>query len=204
MRNFLLKLFSVMFIACICMTGFVFADEESNEDNDNVETVYKKGTVLVFTEDREAYAGGGVSNSFSIGDRVTLAEDTEKESVWYKVEYEGNIYTVSPQYLEVTKVAADDGVGEGFDPGLIPTGGNAPDGIMNPIYKIWNTVIVVIRIAAFAGIIFAGVRYIYASADQKADLKKSLVPLVIGMVFVFASTILLDFIVKIFYDVIKL
>ncbi len=129
MKNFLLKLFSVMFIVCVCTTTFVFADEESETTND--------------------------------------------------------------------------GVGNGFDRTLIPSE-DPPVAIMKPVYKIWNTIIVVIRIAAFAGIIFAGVRYLYASADQKADLKKSLVPLVIGMVFVFASTILLDFIVKIFYDVTKI
>lgn len=63
--------------------------------------------------------------------------------------------------------------------------------------NIWGTVILVVRILAFAAIVFAGVRYMFASADQKADIKKGLVYLVLGAVLVFASTYLVTFIVNI-------
>lgn len=63
--------------------------------------------------------------------------------------------------------------------------------------NVWATVIFVARILAFAAIIFAGVRYMFASADQKADIKKSMIYLVIGAVLVFASTFLVDTIVDV-------
>lgn len=63
--------------------------------------------------------------------------------------------------------------------------------------NVWATVIFVVRILAFAAIVFAGVRYMFASADQKADIKKGLVFLVIGAVLVFASTFLVDLVTSV-------
>lgn len=63
--------------------------------------------------------------------------------------------------------------------------------------RVWSTVVFVVRILAFAAIVFAGVRYMFASADQKADIKKGLVFLVIGAVLVFASTFLVDLVTTI-------
>ena len=38
--------------------------------------------------------------------------------------------------------------------------------------KIFGVLIVTLQVVSMAGIIFAGVRYMFASADSKADLKK--------------------------------
>lgn len=67
--------------------------------------------------------------------------------------------------------------------------------------KIWSIVRTVLRYAAIGTFIYAGVRYMIASADQKADLKKSMVPLVIGTLIVFGGTFVVEFIIKLFKDV---
>ncbi len=69
--------------------------------------------------------------------------------------------------------------------------GTASNGIVRVTGNIWQTVIVVIQVLAVAAVVFAGLRYMFASADQKADIKKQLIILVIGAVLVFgASTVL--------------
>ena len=61
--------------------------------------------------------------------------------------------------------------------------------------KVWKTVITIVQILAFAAVVFAGVRYMFASADQKADIKKGLGMLTIGAVLVFAASTVVQFIV---------
>lgn len=60
--------------------------------------------------------------------------------------------------------------------------------------KIWGSAKLILQVAAVSAVLFAGVRYMMASADQKADIKKSMVPLVIGAVIVFGTTILIEFV----------
>jgi len=63
--------------------------------------------------------------------------------------------------------------------------------------KAWNTVRTILQVLAIAAVVFAGVRYMFASADQKADIKKSMGILAIGAALVFGATFIIDFIVKI-------
>ena len=63
------------------------------------------------------------------------------------------------------------------------------------VSKAWNTIRLILQIAAVAAVIFAGVRYMFASADQKADIKKSMGILAIGAALVFGATFVIDFIV---------
>ena len=60
--------------------------------------------------------------------------------------------------------------------------------------NIWGTVIVIVQILAVAAVVFAGLRYMFASADQKADIKKSMGILAVGAILVFAATTILSFI----------
>ncbi len=60
--------------------------------------------------------------------------------------------------------------------------------------NVWGTVVVILQIAAVAAVVFAGVRYMFASADTKADIKKQMVILVIGAVLVFGATTVIQFI----------
>ncbi len=62
--------------------------------------------------------------------------------------------------------------------------------------SIWSTVLTILQIAAVAAIVIAGVRYMFASADQKADIKKGMIGLVIGAILVFAASTVVQFIIS--------
>lgn len=72
----------------------------------------------------------------------------------------------------------------------------------NQTNKIWGTVISVVRMAAFAGIFIVGVRYMFASPSQKGEIKKSSIMLVIGMALIFTTTLVIDFVVKVFNELV--
>lgn len=68
--------------------------------------------------------------------------------------------------------------------------------VKNTANGIWGTVLTVLRILAVAAIVFAGVRYMFASADQKADIKKGMIYLVLGAVLVFAASTVVSLIIN--------
>ena len=77
-----------------------------------------------------------------------------------------------------------------------PTGGTAIGTITTPVRNVWQTVTTIVQILAFAAVVFAGLRYMFASADQKADIKKGLGMLTIGAILVFAASTVVQFVVK--------
>ena len=66
--------------------------------------------------------------------------------------------------------------------------------VKNAVGNIWSTVVSIVQVLAIAAVVFAGLRYMFASADQKADIKKSMGTLAIGAVLVFGASTLLKFI----------
>lgn len=82
----------------------------------------------------------------------------------------------------------------GIQPNLPVTGNNSLGKITGLAGSIWNTVATIIQILAIAAIIIAGVRYMFASADTKADIKKQTVILVAGAILVFAAVPIAKFI----------
>ena len=60
--------------------------------------------------------------------------------------------------------------------------------------RTWATVVTIVQILAVAAVVFAGLRYMFASADQKADIKKSMGTLAIGAVLVFGATTVIKFV----------
>lgn len=74
------------------------------------------------------------------------------------------------------------------------SGGAASNTVSSAAKGAWQTVVTIVRILAVAAVVFAGLRYMFASADQKADIKKSMGILAIGAALVFGATIVLDFI----------
>ncbi len=66
--------------------------------------------------------------------------------------------------------------------------------IRNTVGNAWSTVVTIVQILAVAAVVFAGLRYMFASADQKADIKKSMGTLAIGAVLVFGATTVIRFI----------
>ena len=81
------------------------------------------------------------------------------------------------------------------------TGGTASQTITKTTSSIWSTVLILFQILAIAAIIIAGIRYMFASADSKADIKKQLVPLVAGAVLVFGATTIIQVIINVTNDV---
>lgn len=90
--------------------------------------------------------------------------------------------------------------GEGFNPNYIANGDDV-DALKPTINTLYHTIILVLQIASVAGVIIAGLRYMYASADTKADIKKTMVPLIIGLVLVFCVSTIIDLVVKIATEV---
>jgi len=69
--------------------------------------------------------------------------------------------------------------------------------VTNLAGKIWSTVSTIVQILAVAAVVFAGLRYMFASADQKADIKKSMGILAVGAILVFAATTIIKFVTNI-------
>lgn len=86
-------------------------------------------------------------------------------------------------------VFADDAISAG-----VPKGGSEISNITNLGGSIWSTIKVIVQIAAIAAIVFAGVRYMFASADDKANIKKQTVILIVGAALVFAAVPIATFI----------
>lgn len=63
--------------------------------------------------------------------------------------------------------------------------------------SIWSTVIALVQILSIAGIIAIGLKYMFSAADTKADIKKDLLPMVIGLIFVYSIAQLIPFIADI-------
>lgn len=91
-----------------------------------------------------------------------------------------------------TPVASDGGV-----QGIINRAtGNGVSSITGAADRVWTTVLTILQIAAVAAIVIAGVRYMFSSAEQKADIKKGMIILVIGAVLVFGASTVVQFILK--------
>ena len=74
-----------------------------------------------------------------------------------------------------------------------PTAGDGSDTLEGAASNIWSTILTIVQILAFCAIIFAGVRYMFASADQKADIKKGMGYLALGGILVFAASTVVSF-----------
>ena len=85
----------------------------------------------------------------------------------------------------------------GISPTL-PNEGDPITGITGLAGNIWATFTIVAQVLAFIAIIIAGIRYMFASADQKADIKKQTVILVVGAIFVFGASTLVQVIMGLF------
>jgi type IV secretory pathway VirB2 component (pilin) len=79
----------------------------------------------------------------------------------------------------------------------IDTTGATIDAADSAVKRIWSTVCLILQILAVAAIVIAGVRYMFASADQKADIKKQSVGLIVGAILVFAASTVVNFIVTV-------
>lgn len=84
-----------------------------------------------------------------------------------------------------------------------PSEGTASSTVSTAANKVWGTVVTIVQILAFAAVVFAGLRYMFASADQKADIKKSMGILTLGAILVFVSATVIQFITKAAGDILN-
>lgn len=63
--------------------------------------------------------------------------------------------------------------------------------------RIFATVATVANVCAIAAIVIMGLKYMFTSADERANLKQRMVPLIIGLGLIYASTQILGFIVSV-------
>ena len=82
-----------------------------------------------------------------------------------------------------------------------PVNGTVDNNIKSATQDAWATAIVIIRILAVAAVVFAGLRYMFASADQKADIKNGLIYLSVGAVLVFGATVIINVVVNSFNEI---
>ena len=68
------------------------------------------------------------------------------------------------------------------------------------VKKIWGTILLVLQVLAVAAFCCAGVKYMFASADTKANLKNRMVGLMVGAVLVFGATGVINLIVNVTKD----
>lgn len=86
--------------------------------------------------------------------------------------------------------------GVSYDPNKFQqaTTGTADPNVTGVTGRVWQTVITVVQVLAVGAVVFAGLRYMFASADAKADIKKQTVILVVGAILVFGATYIVQLI----------
>lgn len=88
-------------------------------------------------------------------------------------------------------------LGSGFNENLYNQVANEGNTTLdNTISKIGSTIFLVLQIAAICGVVYTGVRYMYASSNDKAKIKETLIWLIVGTIFVFAAPAIIDFITR--------
>ena len=68
------------------------------------------------------------------------------------------------------------------------------------VNKVWGVILTILQVCAIAAVVFAGVRYMFASADSKADIKKQMIWLVIGAILVFGASTVIGFLTGTFNE----
>lgn len=68
-----------------------------------------------------------------------------------------------------------------------PTDGDEITKISSIAKSGWKTFAVIAQVLSMAAIVFAGIKYMFAAPEEKADIKKGLVILVLGAVLVFSA-----------------
>ena len=65
------------------------------------------------------------------------------------------------------------------------------------ISKVTGSIIVILQVSAMAGVVFMGVKYMFAASEDKAKIKQTLIWVVVGAIFVFAAPTVINFISRI-------
>ena len=90
-----------------------------------------------------------------------------------------------------------------FDATTMNVDANTNTNAVKSINKVWGVILTILQVAAIAAVVFAGVRYMFASADSKADIKKQMVWLVIGAILVFGASTVIGFLTGTFKEMVS-
>lgn len=63
--------------------------------------------------------------------------------------------------------------------------------------SIFSTVSTIANVCAIMAIVIMGLKYMFTAADERAELKQKMVPLIIGLALIYASAQVLGFIVNV-------
>ena len=89
-------------------------------------------------------------------------------------------------------------LGNGFNEDLYGNvaneGNTALDGVMS---RVGSTILLVLQVAAVCGVVFTGVKYMYAASNDKGKIKETLIWLIVGTILVFAAPTIIGFITNI-------
>lgn len=93
-------------------------------------------------------------------------------------------------------------VGEGFGSfsSSMNVEANKEGNTVETVSRVWGVILTVLQVAAIAAVVFAGVRYMFASADSKADIKKQMIWLVVGAILVFGASTVIGFLTGTFTE----
>lgn len=96
--------------------------------------------------------------------------------------------------LCVQTVSAE--LGNGLNNGLLTTVTQNNTGITSKFdstfSKIFGTIFMVLKVLGVAGIVITGVRYMYASGNDKGQIKQSLIYIIIGTIFIFGAELVVN------------
>ena len=98
--------------------------------------------------------------------------------------------------LCVQTVSAD--LGNGLDNGLLNTLTQNNSGITSQfegtLNNVFGTIFLVLKVLGVAGIVITGVRYMYASGNDRGQIKQSLIYIAIGTIFIFGAELVVNLI----------
>lgn len=96
----------------------------------------------------------------------------------------------------VQTVSAD--LGNGLDNGLLNTLTQNNSGITSQfegtLNNVFGTIFLVLKVLGVAGIVITGVRYMYASGNDRGQIKQSLIYIAIGTIFIFGAELVVNLI----------
>lgn len=88
-------------------------------------------------------------------------------------------------------------LGEGFNSGVYnQVTSEQPTELDNTLYKVVSTIVLILQIAAMAGVVITGVKYMYAGSEDKAKIKETLIWVIFGAIFVFAAPKIIEFVIN--------
>ncbi len=122
----------------------------------------------------------------------TVAAFLGLKYIWSGVEGKSQVKGTLPTFVVAASVFYLADTVYSFTSGVFieAMGGTTYESIQN---NLWANISIVVNIFAIAGIVALGIKYMFASADTKADIKKDMVPVAIGLVFIYAMSSVLKF-----------